>query len=261
MDFSIRLPADTGLVQQLQDSGVAEVTTLENNVALVVIRDFDALPEDVQSQLRDLGLTPPGDDVDNQGAYNAITDLSSQVKFDIYAVMSLMHEISKTSRQQAREGRAASRDMQMTALQTAADKIRSAAGWALAAGITTGAATALAGIATMAGSVAGGLKAKGASGDTMMKDLEIAKSWSQGIGSLGEITKGGGQIISAGLSFESEQQKAEQKEFESFATMADSFAQSESEMMNDMKETLRMIQEKLAAILQSDIDTARKIMA
>lgn len=203
--------------------------------------------------------------------------VNSNVRMDVYIMMALFHALGAEMRESSRHERHVARDAQMTELQVAADKMREAAGMALAAGIVSGVFQMGAGIAQGVGGilsvVGGGVglgQLKGLSGKS---DAEISKGVEQVknmtaifsgvssiIGGFGQVGEGVGKGISSGLNFGAEQFRAEQKEHEAYATKSETLSQDENEMMQNMKDMIKTIQEKLQSMEQTRHETMKNIL-
>ena len=213
------------------------------------------------------GQISPGDCIH---ARQSLESLKGNVKMDIYIMMELFHKIGNEMKQEAREGRQAARDLRMESLQSAADQMRTAAGKACAAACISGGFQIGSGVMSVGSgllSIGGGLA--GAKGGKIGTDAAIAQwgGYGKALGGAGELLKaidgvagGGGGIWSALVQRESKEFEAKQKESESAATKAESQVQMENEMMQDMRDLIKKVQDQLQAMEQARSETAKNIL-
>lgn len=224
-----------------------------------------------------------------------VANLGTSAQADIYAFMGLFYQLSLESRKTASEMRTAEREAKFQELQAAADKIREAAAFQLAAGVVIGVATIGAGVVNMAG----GLKSlKAAAGEVgnmqsqkLGSDAEIelddlkpdssldnlasnpaeqlqaqqatqvrAQAMNMRFGGVASSVQGAGQIASAGLNYGASQVQAEQKENETKAEKDQAQVDMANELYQNMQQTIQDVLSKLAAMEQSTNDTNKQIL-
>lgn len=211
-------------------------------------------------------------------ANKSITDTAAKMQdydtsmfVDVFTLMALMHKIANEQKGAAREARTAQQEAQQSLLYQAAEDIRQAAGFALAAGIVSGAMQIAGGMFSMAGGIkAASIQAKGMEGfksmDPMMQQATLSNVGARtgavtaGFSGVGQGMTGLGQIASSGLTYASSLEQAEQKEHEADATRASNFAESETEFLNSLRDMIRDVQDKLQAIQQATDDTTKQIL-
>ena len=253
-------------------------------------------------KLAELGLTPPnldgaGGKPELAGAIEALKGLSESSAPDIFAMMALFQQISQEQRNAARMERQAGMEAQVTALLSAADKIKEAAAerfaGALAQGISQIASGAISVAAGGASIAAGGMSAaKSIKANDVAKAEFAAKtdagmgadaatgaanraaanlnasaskaghiaSSSNGIGQgLGGMVGGIGTIVQASFERKAAETDAEKARLEADAKVAETGVQHANEVMQQMMDIMRDIREKLGAIEQSRNEANRGI--
>jgi hypothetical protein len=214
----------------------------------------------------------------NPDASKSLTDANSQMLnyndsmfVDVFQLMMLMHKIANEQKGAAREARTAQQEAQQALLYKAAEDIRQAAGFALAAGIVSGAMQIAGGMFSMAGGIkAAGIQAKGMQGfkgmDAMTQQATLSNLGARtgavtaGFSGVGQGMTGLGQMASSALTYASSLEQAEQKEHEADAQRASNFAESETEFLNSLRDMIRDVQEKIQAIQQATDDTTKQIL-
>jgi len=245
-------------------------------------------------------LPAPGGDsgaADLSATTKRVANLGNSAQADIYAFMGLFYQLSLESRKTAAEIRSAEREAKFQELQAAADKVREAAAFQLAAGIVTGVATIGAGVINMAGGLqslkastgelAGGMKsqprnsaeefelkdrdpdpsAKNPGGEPAADPLanfnaQQARAQAIGMkfGGVASGIQGAGQIASAGLNYAASMRQAEQKEHETQAEKDQAQVDMANELYQNMQQTIQDVLSKLAAMEQSSNDTSKQIL-
>ena len=207
-------------------------------------------------------LPPPNG---NGGAGNLgateqrIANLSNSIQADIYAFMALFFQMALETRKTSSEIRSAEREARFQELQNAADKIREAGVFQMVAGIVGGVATIGAGALNMAGGLKSGLTLA----DKKL-DPQAATALSQAIGAkfggVASGVQGVGQIGGAGLNFGASVAQTKQKEHETQAEKDQAQVDMASELYQNMQQTIQEVLSKLAAMQQSNSDTAKQIV-
>ena len=198
-------------------------------------------------------------------------DYNTSMFVDVFSLMMLMHKIANEQKGASREARTAQHEAQHSLLMNAAEDIRQAAGFALAAGIVSGSMQIAGGMFSMAGGIqAAGIQAKGMQGfdklTPMMQQARLSNLGAQtgavtaGFSGVGQGMAGLGQIGSSALTYGSSMEQAQQKEKEADAQRASNFAESETEFLNSLRDMIRDVQEKLQAIQQATDDTTKQIL-
>lgn len=212
-----------------------------------------------------------------------IANLSNSIQTDIFAFMNLFFQMALETRKTASEIRTAEREAKFKELQNAADKIRGAGLWQMAAGIAGGVTS----MASGALNIAGGLKSlKAATGEIggvkserlpdrpiELSDLDPnqsplnpnmaqiqAQAVSQQFSGIGTSVQGAGQIASAGLNYGASLAQAEQKEHETKAEKDQAQVDMANELFQNMQQTIQDVLSKLEAIQQSSNDTHKQIL-
>jgi hypothetical protein len=256
---------DWGEAKALLGKGVevenVETTTIDGEEALVISTKQGVTITVSGPELEKCQDIKPGDFLN--AAIN-VGKLQETAQADIYILMALLHELGNEMKQSAREHRQAQRSLQMEKLQNAADKIRDAAAKARDAGIISGAFQIASGAAQITAGLINiigcGCALKAGSEAKIMAATKLVGGISGAVEGIGKTGEGGGRIWSSFVTEQSEEDKAKQKEFESEATKADANIQKENEMMQDMRELIKKVQEMLQSMEQANHDTARTIL-
>lgn len=137
----------TGDAQNVQNKPVSEEY-------LSIIREFGL--EDTAALRDAFADNPPGPvDMGNLQSLSTKLDGMSGSMADVFTVMLLLSQMAQKNRETSRELRDVQQQGQLTSMQTAADEIRKAADFALAAGIVSGVMQMASGGLTMAGGIKG----------------------------------------------------------------------------------------------------------
>ncbi len=234
--------------------------------------------------------TPDHDDTSPPG--ERIGGLATSLSADAATMMRLLHEVSRETRKSATEMRAIERETRIGLLQSGVDDLREAAKWALAAGVVAAAGKVGQGAANMAGgaitmgagglgmigsglSLTGGIKSLGTTDPTRQQLTQ--NTWGSAGGlftqsgkraeGMAAATSGSGGVISgladgvaAGLNYVSKQKEADQKAKEAEAERLQAGIERSNDFVQTMRDALRDIQQRLAAMQQSEHETAVNIV-
>jgi hypothetical protein len=229
------------------------------------------------------GVPSPGNgDEEVSGAMDpALAASAGSLATDIYAFMALYAKLAQQMRTTAREQRQSELESQVGSLKSAANEMMSAAQDRFSAALTTGITQMVGGAITMAssayalGKIASHTKVADAQltkadaeagvkqahddllpGSVFLQKLQAQQGLCSGAGQLAE---GGGKIGSASMERDAQQAESQAKIDDAHATEAQARRETAQEVMQAMADTLRDIREKLAAILQSDVEASRGI--
>src|SRR5262249_17237515 len=133
----------------------------------------------------DLDPPPRNDPSTWQDFGQSMSELERHIQTDVYSSMKLFHEIGLQMRKSAREERESSTLGRMDRMGEAANKVREAASWRMAAGIVGGSFTIAGGITNIAGGVQSAkmqadLRGQGASETEISNRLAPLSSKTQG---------------------------------------------------------------------------------
>lgn len=173
-----------------------------------------------------------------------IGDRVLQQLVDIFTVFELLHEMSIQGRRTARETRAVEYDAAKQEVLNQADEIRSAAAWALGAGIAGGVAKIGAGSVAIFGARGGGSAAE----QSIRMQLATQRA---------QIVGGFGDIASASLNYQSSKHQALQKEHEAYQKTHENSAQSSSEWMQLHQDMVKTVQSKMDEIIRTWFETLK----
>ena len=221
----------------------------------------------------------------------------SQVSADIYTYMALFQKMAQQMRNTAREQRTAEFQGQISSLQSAAEKMKEAAGQRFAAAIVQGVTQIASGLVQAGMSTAAAAKTiKGAqmemqgknalaelkafegntdvlppkmgasltqSANQMIRDGQVAGArgglW-QGYAQAGSgITGGIGGLVAAGFNHKADLLDADKTNLETQAKMHETAVQHANDMMQQMMDVIRDVRDKLSSIQQSQVETTRGI--
>jgi hypothetical protein len=256
---------------------------LDANQVAALRLDLDKLLGGLRSGTTE-GTPAPGDDersepADMDAALQAAQD---DLATDMYAFMAMYMKIAQQMRTSAREQRAAELQSQMTSLENAAEHMLQAAQERFNAALTSGIFQIASGAISI-GSALGTLRAMSKAGkapDAVPGDDGINTASTKKVGpdlspgsefmvrlkAKQDFASGGAQVLSGigGIASGSLEQQAAQedaaaKQDEAAATAAQARRDAAQEVMQTMAETIKDIREKLAAIVQSQIETNRGI--
>lgn len=224
------------------------------------------------------GVPPPetGNRKDGvKGMEGAIENASSNLATDIYEFMALYTKIAQQMRATAREQRQNELQAQVSALNTAADKMVEAAEKRFAAALVQGITQMVSGAISI-GSGAftlGKIASLSKPGKVELKDLDIdappkADAFAPGskfslelqakqslfTGS-GQLITGSGGMIGAGLERDASMIDSEAKQEEAVGTAAQARRESEQEIVQTMGDLLRDIREQLRAMVQAEVES------
>lgn len=179
---------------------------------------------------------------------------------DLYSIMALLQKSAQDMRDTARIERNSELQAQISALDSAAEQMKIAADWKLAAGIVQGVASIGAGLAqagsgltqmgTSAGSGIIGLKGIGSDGkisdradqgSKLVSGLGTGFSQIQGAG--GTLISGAGSIVSSALTYQADLAEAQKTRLETDAKEHETAAQHASDWMQEMMEVIRDIKD------------------
>lgn len=259
---------------------------------LNIIREF-GLEDD--AALRQSFLENPPENIN----YGNLLTLSNKLDgmsgsmADVFTVMLLIAQMSQENRETSRNLRDAEQQSQLTEMQVAADKIREAADFALAAGIVSGVMKMAAG----AISIGGGLKglkdlkgidatpttptnnsatqptttpnatgtsntanAQGTPAPTQTSaDVKLEQIRAQGriFDGSGQIVTGTGDIVSAGLTRASDEARAEEKEADARAKEHEMLAEKESDFMSFNRDMIQKVAQIMKDLIQLNSQSER----
>ena len=221
----------------------------------------------------------------------------SQVSADIYTYMALFQKMAQQMRNTAREQRTAEFQGQISSLQSAAEKMKEAAGQRFAAAIVQGVTQIASGLVQAGMSTAAAAKTiKGAqmemqgknalstikafegntdvlpskmgasltqSANQMIRDGQVAGArgglW-QGYAQSGSgITGGIGGLVAAGFTHKADVLDAEKTRLDAQSKMHETAVQHANDMMQQMMDVIRDVRDKLSSIQQSQVETTRGI--
>ncbi len=183
-------------------------------------------------------------------AQGSLESKAPSLAADVHALLEMLLTLSLQQRHADRENRDATLNAQLKAIQSQADEIRKAAAWALAAGIAMGAAQIGGGFINIKGGMKGidqSLKGKDLLAQGEMKIADGHNLGAQGLG----------QIASSALTMISKQHEAKQKEAEAQQTKARALYDQANDFLNDAKEMIRLIQQKVEAMDQSENESLK----
>lgn len=213
------------------------------------------------------------------------------VSADIYSFMALFQKIAQEMRNTARTERNTELQAQVTALQNAAEQMKTAAAFRFAAGMVQGAFQVAGGVTQMTmGAISAGSALKGASLDSKGNqqvfqakvqttnpdrvalnqagntNIELGKAYSthastmQSSGqAVGTMAGGIGGMIASGLNYGADMADARRSEFETQAKVHETAVQHANDMMQQMMDVIRDVRDKLSSIQQAQIETNRSI--
>ncbi|WP_142848241.1 type III secretion system translocon subunit SctB [Telmatospirillum sp. J64-1] len=179
-----------------------------------------------------------------------LDSLSNHVAGDIFTMMALFQKLGQEMRTAAREERLAETQIQMQALGDAANKMREAAQARLTGAIIQGTMQIAGGIAQGMGAMAaGGAKTDSAAQINMQQGRAAS-----------EVFNGIGAIANGICQFQASLADADKADLDKLATLHGAKRDQAQEMMQAMRDLIKDIQDKLAAIEQSSHDTNKSIV-
>jgi len=202
-----------------------------------------------------------------------LNDILNSEAFDIYTVMALFQKMAQQARTAAQQERFAELQNKMQALSDAAQKMRDAATKRFIGAIIQGSVQIASGFIQMGTSFAsaffaykaGSLQPAAMKGDqgavAAINRYNLIGQTIQTVGAgSGQILSAGGTFASGGLEYSAALDDAEKAEAEKRAQLAGHKYDQANEMMQQMREVIKTLQEKFAAIEQSRHETAKSIM-
>lgn len=224
---------------------------------LQIIREF-GLEDDLNLQKSFLDNPPHELDLGNLTSLSNKLDGMSGSMADIFTVMLLIAKMSQENRESSRELRDAEQKSQISEMQVAADKIREAADFALAAGIVSGVMKMASGAISIGGGVKGLKDLKGI-GTGAGADVKLEQIRAQGriFDGSGQIVTGTGDVVSSGLNRAGEEAKAEEKEADIEAKEHEMLAEKESDFMSFNRDMIQKIAQIMKDIIQLNTEAER----
>ncbi len=249
---------------------------------LTIIKEF-GLEDTAALRNAFAGNAPRGADMGSLLSMSNKLDGMSGSMADVFTVMLLIARMSQENKKTSQELRDVQQQGQLADMQLAADKIREAADFALAAGIVSGVMQ----IGSGAISIAGGLKglsdlkgiSSGAKPDvdvdttsttpsttpsskpsaTTSPDLGLEKIRAQGrvFDGSGQVVGGLGSAISAGLTRASEEARAEEKEYDIQAKQHEMLAEKEADFMNFNKDMIQKVAQIMKDLIQLNTESEK----
>jgi X-X-X-Leu-X-X-Gly heptad repeat protein len=220
------------------------------------------------------GAEAPGDEADVTPAdfEPALADAQDNLSTDLYAFLALYAKLAQTARTAARDIRELQLQAQKSALESAADEMTLAAQERYTAAVSA----AIGQIVSGAVSIGSGLFSLRtlARPETsflatrlgLAPDLSSGSAFNSGLRGMQDMASGSGQIAdglaklaSASSEREAGLADARAKGDEAAATEAQARRDAAQDLIQAMTDTLRDIREKLAAIVQSNLETTRGI--
>lgn len=236
---------------------------------------------------------PGGNGGDLPGNLLSQLGIAAGSAFDIAAIAKIIIEQNQEARESARLDRAAARDAQMAQQQEAADKIRSQAAFALAAGIISGSLA----IAGSALSFVGAVKAQNELGRTGTTSNQTAKQLTDlpdGTGTtpgstpgtqsskpsevqmginktvadlinarysaFGQILTQSGNIAASGFNFAASEEEARKAEAQAEATKAQTLAEDQTDFIRAYADLIQTVLAKLAEAQSQEAQTNQRIV-
>lgn len=224
---------------------------------LHIIREF-GLEDNVEIQQSFLENPPQDLDLGNLLSLSNKLDGMSGSMADVFTVMLLMAKMSQENRETSRELRDAEQQSQLTEMQVAADKIREAADFALAAGIVSGVMKMASGAISIGGGVKGMKDLKGVSGASN-PDVKLEQIRAQGriFDGSGQMVSGTGDAVAAGLNRAGEEAKAEEKEADIAAKEHEMLAEKESDFMSFNRDMIQKVAQIMKDLIQLNTEAER----
>ena len=258
-------------------------TGLDANQVAALRLDLDKLLGGLRSGSTE-GTPAPGDDergvpTDMDAALDAAQD---DLATDLYAFMAMYMKIAQQMRSTAREQRAAELQSQVVSLESAADHMVQAAQERFNAALTSGIFQIASGAISI-GSAIGTLRAMakpdpganiapgedgidGFSISKVSRDTTPGSEFMVGLKAKQDLASGSAQLLSGiddissgALEQQAAQEDADAKRDEADASAAQARRDAAQEVMQTMADTIKDIRDKLAAIVQSQIETNRGI--
>ncbi|HVJ68601.1 MAG TPA: hypothetical protein VM510_11475 [Caulifigura sp.] len=198
--------------------------------------------------------------VNNQLLGDAVFKLEGLQKnsADIFTLMALMVQMGKEQREGARQAMGAERTLQQAELQQAADKMRDAADMALAAGIVSGVFKMAGGAASIGGGAFSLNKLNQIPDTDTGKGVQIVTAQGRMIDGGTQMFGSVGDMIAAGLTYNSTNLSADQKQAEARATQHDSNAEREQAFMQNLNDMITKITGLIQDIQQSNNESAKR---
>lgn len=209
------------------------------------------------------GLPPPPLGTAQTFNLDAALDAADNtIAADIAAFMLLYAKLVQEARHTARASRAVELQAQVTAIQAAAEEMRTAATQRFSAAVMAGTMQMVGGALTVA-SACHSLKQLGnatpndlAAGSAFLAKLTASQQlWSGG----GQMVEGMGKLCSASMEQAAALADARAKDADAVAAKAQAERDADQELAQAMADTLRDIREKLGAIQQSATEMNRGI--
>jgi hypothetical protein len=196
------------------------------------------------------------------GMETSLSSASENIATDMFAFMALFTKIAQQARETAREQRINELQSQVASLQSAADEMVDAASKRFAAAVISATMQIVGGVISIASAAASLKTMKGMSkddfvtGSAAMVKLQNQQMLANGSS---QLIEGSGKMVSSGIEYGASLDDADAKRDEAEATAAQARRETAQEVMQTMGDILKDIREKLAAIVQSDIETSRGI--
>lgn len=190
----------------------------------------------------------------NQRALDMMNQLAEPNSLtDIFQIMSLFHEISRSQRDSAREIRQASAQVQVQSLKDQAADMLKAAGAALAAGIVSGVMSITAGLISIGGAMkaSGTLKTNGAEAANIQ--MQKYQGWSSIATGLGQTGSAVGEYFSGMYQSEGKKDEAKSAEYAALREEFNEYAQNTQQVISEVRQMMQQL-------IQAELETNRSIL-
>ncbi|MBU6949798.1 hypothetical protein [Hahella sp. HN01] len=199
-----------------------------------------------------------------------LLDAKATLEVDIFAIMSLIHELAQTQKKGARDIRHGEYQQKWQSLKNAAEELRDSASKEMAASLVQGAFQIAGGAASFKFSLQSMKSTSEIKALTKNKELDSGQfqlkiQETQNLTSLGQTASqfagGFGTVISAPLTYQSKQDQEEQKQYEAESEKHSANIDEAKDFIQTMKEIMDDVRSKLSAIAQSKHETRQKIFS
>ncbi|WLQ14783.1 hypothetical protein O5O45_02380 [Hahella aquimaris] len=196
-----------------------------------------------------------------------LSEASATLEVDIFAIMSLIHELAQTQKKGARDIRHGEYQQKWQSLENAGKELRDSAGKELAASLVQGAFQIAGGAASIKLTISSTKQTSALMKDTKLDpaQLQLKLQVPQNLTNLGQtytqMAGGVGTVVAAPLTYESKLDQEQQKQHEAESEKHSANIDEAKDFIQTMKEIMDDVRAKLSAIEQSKHETRQKIFS